>query len=341
MRWSLRQYLIAFNMVPGIGGRRLMELERCFGSLETAWQASPDELMQVPGIGPQLAQGLCTLRPAISPQAEEAWAKQQGASIVTVYDDDYPSYLRRLAVPPPVLYVAGSLPSEEGVAVVGTRRPSRVGIAQAQQFSGALASRGIPVISGLARGIDYYAHRKVVEEGGRAVAVLGSNLGDLYPREHRMLARKIAEKGAVITEFSSRCPTVPGNFPRRNRIIAGCARGVLVVQAGEKSGTLHTADWALELGIDVWAIPGEISDPLRQGNHLLIKQGAGLVTEPADILRSLNLGDETAAGSESALSSLKELYRAGHSPDQIAAALDMPIQNVLVEISLLQLEKGS
>ncbi|HBG00251.1 MAG TPA: DNA-protecting protein DprA, partial [Firmicutes bacterium] len=111
-----------------------------------------------------------------------------------------------------------------------------------------------------------------------AVAVLGSNIGHVYPAEHKTLARQIAQSGAVITEFSSRCPTVPGNFPRRNRVIAGCSRGVLVVQAGEKSGSIHTADWALELGIDVWAIPGEISDPLREGTHRLIKQGAHLVS---------------------------------------------------------------
>ena len=112
------------------------------------------------------------------------------------------------------------------------------------------------------------------------MAVLGSNLRTVYPAEHRGLAERIAEQGAVVSEFSSRCPTVPGNFPRRNRIIAGLSRGVLVVQAGVNSGALRTADWALELGLDVWAIPGEISDPLREGCHRLIKQGAQLVTDP-------------------------------------------------------------
>lgn len=340
MGWSLRQYLIVFNMVPGIGGRRLIAIEKHFGSLQQAWKAGRAELMKVPGIGTELADRLCTLRGSLSPQAEEAWAKQQGARIVTIYDKEYPNYLRRLAVPPPVLYVAGKLPEEEGIAVVGTRKPSRVGIAQARQFSAYLAARGIPVISGLARGIDYHAHQQVVESKGTAVAVLGSNLEKLYPGEHRLLARKIAEQGAVITEFSSKCPTVPGNFPRRNRIIAGCARGVLVVQAGAKSGTLHTADWALELGIDVWAIPGEVSDPLRQGNHSLIKQGAGLVTEPADLLIVPNVKGEQQDDMGGS-TRLRELYAAGQSANQIAAALDMPIQEVLAEISLLQLEEGS
>lgn len=142
---------------------------------------------------------------------------------------------------------------------------------------------------------------------------------------------RIVERGAVISEFSSRCPTVPGNFPRRNRIIAACSTGVLVVQAGAKSGALRTADWALELGLDVWAVPGEISNPLREGVHRLIKQGAHLVTTPEDVLPAAE-----GTGQESARS-IAELYAAGHHPNQIAALLNLPIQQVLAQVSLLQL----
>ncbi len=347
MSWSRRQYLIAFNMVSGIGGRRLVAIEEHFVSLETAWHAGQNEWMKVAGIGPKIAGEFFAARASLSPQAEEAWAHDHGAQILTLADSGYPPFLRRLGVPPPVLYVVGQLPDTRGIAVVGTRKPSKTGIAQARQFSAYLVSQDVPVISGLARGIDYYAHERVVHDGGVAVAVLGSNLANLYPREHKSLAQKIVEKGALITEFSSRCATVPGNFPRRNRVIAGLSRGVLVVQAGIKSGTLHTADWALELGLEVWAIPGEITDPLRQGTHRLIKQGAALVTDPVEMLQG-QMMDSIALGSTIELSadqlaqlSLRELYQAGIHTNEIAATLDRPIHEVLAEISLLQLEKDT
>ncbi|NMB20427.1 MAG: DNA-protecting protein DprA [Firmicutes bacterium] len=337
MSWSQRQYLIAFNMVPSIGGRRLLSIKEHFGSLEEAWHAPIKELTNVEGIGPKIAERFCTIRPTISPEREEKWADGLGARIITLADSSYPDYLKGLAVPPPVLYVRGKMPTQPGIAVVGTRRPSRVGIAQARQFSSYLASQGIPVVSGLARGIDFASHDEVVKAGGVTVAVLGSNLADLYPPEHRLLANRITEKGALITEFSSCCPTVPGNFPRRNRIIAACSQGVLVVQAGRTSGALHTVDWALELGIEVWAIPGEISDPLRQGNHRLIRQGAALVSDPTELIeggvhKGMDNGNHP---------SLEVLYDAGYSPNEIAATLDRPVHDILSEISLLQVKRGS
>ncbi len=333
MKWSSRQYLIAFNMVSGIGGRRLQAIERHFGTLEEGWHASKEDLVKVEGIGSKTAQSFCAMRPLLSPLEEEVWAKRREAQIITLYDDEYPGYLRRLAVPPPVVYVVGKLPEEPGIAVVGTRRPSKSGIAQARQFASHLVHQGHTVISGLARGIDYFAHDETIKLGGRTVAVLGSNIANLYPGEHRALAKKITENGALVTEFSSRCSTLPGNFPRRNRIIAGCSHGVLVVQAGQKSGSIRTADWALELGIDVWAIPGEISDPLREGTHNLIKQGAYLVTHPKELLE--NTSQEALVKSPC----LEGLYKAGYHANEIAATLQKPIHEVLAQISLLQLTK--
>ena len=333
MEWSSRHYLIAFNMVPGIGGRRLLALQDHFGSLALAWHAPQHILAQVKGIGPKTAERFCALRSSLSPVEEEVWALKFGAQIITLADEDYPVYLRRLAVPPPVLYVRGKLPSEPGIAVVGTRRPSRVGIAQAKHFSSHIIRQGETIISGLAKGIDHCSHEQAVQMQGRTVAVLGSNIGSIYPPEHVPLVDKIIEnKGAVVSEFSSRCPTVPGNFPRRNRIIAGFSKGVLVVQAGAKSGALRTADWALELGLDVWAIPGEISDPLREGTNRLIQQGAFLVTRPEDVIE----GDSSTKSS--AKQSVKELYEAGLHTNEIAATLGKPIHQVLAEISLLQVK---
>lgn len=334
MKWSLRQYLIAFNMVPGIGGRRLLGLKNHFGSLDKAWHAPWNQLTQVEGMGPKTVQSFCAIRSSVCPRAEEAWARGYGAQIITLCDENYPDYLRRLVVPPPVLYVQGALPEKPGIAVVGTRKPSRIGVAQARQFTAGIVEGGETVISGLARGIDYVSHELVVRMGGKGVAVLGSNIGKLYPSEHRGLAEKIAEDGAVVSEFSSRCSTVPGNFPRRNRIIAGCSRGVLVVQAGAKSGAIRTADWALEMGLDVWSIPGEISDPLREGNHNLIKQGAYLVSGPEDLIQSIPQRRLSISPS------LETLYKAGHHANEIAATLNLPIPEVLAEISRLQVVAG-
>ena len=331
MKWTPRQYLIAFNMVPGIGGRRLLALEQHFGSLELAWKASAEELMRVSGFGSKLANSFLEVRSSISPRTEEEWAKQRGAAIVTLRDEQYPNSLRALAVPPPVLYVLGKLPAETGVAVVGTRKPSRIGIAQTREFSGYLVRSGRIIVSGLARGVDFHAHNQAIQMDGRTVAVVGSNLGNLYPAEHRTLVQKIITKGAVVSEFSSRCPTVPGNFPRRNRIIAALSEGVLIVQAGVKSGAIITCDWALELGLDVWAIPGEISDPLRAGCHNLIKQGAYLVTQPQDLF-----GEKISTLMEYPRS-LKQLYKEGYPANEIAATLGMPIQEVLATISFLQI----
>lgn len=334
MRWSSRQYLIAFNMVQGIGGRRLLALKGYFGSLDKAWHAPRDGLLKVPGLGSKIVDGFCQVRESLSPLAEEQWAVGLGASIITLVDPSYPEYLRRLLVPPPVLYVLGKLPQDLGVAVVGTRKPSRQGIAQAREFAAYLARQGEVVISGLARGIDYFAHDQVLQMDGRTLAVLGSNLGNLYPREHKHLVERIRERGAVVSEFSSKCPTVPGNFPRRNRLIAGFSKGVLVVQAGAKSGAIGTADWALELGLDVWAIPGEISDPLRDGTHNLIKQGAYLVTHPENLLGA---SEQALAPSEQ---DVAKLHRLGHHANEIADLLDLPINQILAEISILQVAKS-
>lgn len=334
MKWSSRQYFIAFNMVPGIGGRRLQALEKFFGSLANAWHAPKEELLKIRGIGPKTLEGFARVKASICPIREEKWASRQNARIVTLQDEEYPEFLQRLAVPPPVLYVSGKLPKQKGIAVVGSRRPSSVGVAQAKGFSGYLAKNGEVIISGLARGIDFHAHMEALHQNARTVAVIGSNLRNLYPAEHRDLVQKIvANNGAVISEFSSHCATVPGNFPRRNRIIAGLSRGVLVVQAGLKSGALGTADWALELGIDVWTIPGEIHDPLRAGNHNLIKQGAFLVTNPKELMNS-----ELIINENEFKPTVKSLFEAGCHANEIAARLNIPIGQILAELSILQVE---
>ncbi len=330
-----REFLIAFNMVNGIGPRRIAALVKMFGNLEKAWVAPYAELLKTPGIGPGLAQKIVEQRRQIDPVKEENWASTLGGRIVTLVDKAYPQLLRNLPLAPPVLYIVGSLPIEPGIAVVGTRRPSRQGLRQARLFSREFVRRGCCVISGLARGIDHEAHTAALSMGGKTTAVLGSNIGSIYPKEHVGLARRIAENGALVSEFASTHRTVPGNFPRRNRLIAALAQRVLVVEAGIKSGAINTADWAAELGKDVWAIPGNITDPLHGGTNRLIQQGAGLAMEPSDVL--LGLITDEMDSKEGTSDPIAELFYKGASPDEISAQLNLPITTVLTKITELEL----
>lgn len=316
----------------------MLALKEQFGSLDRAWHAPYRELIKTPGLGKKTIQNLCEQRKQVCPIKEQAWAKSRGGRIITLADPDYPKILRELHVPPPVIYVMGTIPRTAGIAVVGTRRPSQAGIVQARHFGSEIAKTGIPIISGLARGIDRHAHEGALAVGGITIGVLGSNIGSIYPAEHAALASKISQNGAVVSEFSSVCPTVPGNFPRRNRIIAGLSRGVLVIQAGLRSGALNTADWALDLGRDVWAVPGEISDPLRQGTNYLIKQGAGLVTHVDDVLPTIRTDVSDEHISNSLSSQIADLYSSGSSINDISVQLGLPVQQVLAEISRMQVE---
>ncbi len=201
----------------------------------------------------------------------------------------YPGMLERLADPPPVLFVAGTLPSEPGVAIVGSRAGTPAGRRLAADLGAALAACGLPVVSGLARGIDAAAHEGALAAGGPTVAVLGSGLDRIYPPEHAALASRVRASGALVTEFPVGTPPRPWHFPRRNRLLAALARAVVVVEAGERSGALITARCALDLGIDVLAVPGPPGAPLARGPHALIRQGAGLVEGPEDVLEALGI----------------------------------------------------
>lgn len=334
-----RDFLIAFNMIHGIGPWRIGSLVRTFGSLEKAWSASYKELLETPGIGPNVAQKIVSQRTKVDPVKEEEWAGSLGGQIVTLVDSGYPVALRKMRLAPPVLYIVGSLPSQPGIAVVGTRRASRQGLSQARLFAREFVRQGCAIVSGLAKGIDHEAHTAALSMGGKTVAVLGSNIGTVYPREHLGLARKIATDGALVSEFASTHRTVPGNFPRRNRMIAGLSQRILVVEAGIRSGAINTADWAAELGMDVWAIPGNITDPLRGGTNRLIQQGAGLALDPSDVL--LGLIPETNGAHKETTDPIAELYFKGASPDEISARLSVPVTTVLTKITELELSQSA
>jgi DNA processing protein len=215
--------------------------------------------------------------------------KSEQVTIVTCLDDSYPPSLREIADAPIVLYAKGKLPAPDSMsmAIVGSRKASLYGLSNAHTFAMRLAELGFTIVSGLARGIDTAAHNGALKARGITVAVLGGGLANMYPPENRKLADDICEAGTILSEFPMETPPVPYNFPRRNRIISGLSLGVIVVEAAQRSGALITADFALEQGREVFAVPGKIDHPASQGVHNLIKQGAKLVTSVDDILEDL------------------------------------------------------
>jgi DNA processing protein len=287
-----REQLILLNLVPGLGPRRARRLLDEFGGVQ-ALAAAPAALVQrVDRIGPELAGRIVRgLADVGALEQEQRLAARAGCEILTTADAGYPAPLRTIADPPPALYVKGAWrPQDEpAVALVGARRASLYGLEAAQRLAGDLAARGLTVVSGLARGIDAAAHRGCLRAQGRTVAVLGGGLSRLYPPEHRELAEEIARQGAVLSEFPMTHPPAAGNFPRRNRVISGLSRGVVVVEAGARSGALITADQALEQGREVFAVPGPITAPTSQGTHELLRQGARLVASVETSWRSWGL----------------------------------------------------
>jgi DNA processing protein len=217
--------------------------------------------------------------------------ERAGVQVLTWQDDAYPPQLHHIHSPPPVLYVKGELKPEDewAVAMVGTRRATVYGKEATRALASDLARNGVTIVSGLARGIDGRAHRAALEAGGRTIAVFGSGIDIIYPPEHKKLAQAVVENGALVTEYALGTPPEGSNFPPRNRIISGLSLGVIVVEAGVRSGALITADFAAEQGREVFAIPGNIFHKGSQGTNGLIQQGAKLVLSVEDVLEELNL----------------------------------------------------
>ncbi|KPJ76518.1 MAG: hypothetical protein AMJ54_11375 [Deltaproteobacteria bacterium SG8_13] len=274
--------------VSGIGNRLFKRLIDDFGSPQAVLAASAKQLLQVQGITARLAAGIRAQRITDPIKREVDLVQGAGVRIVTLADPDYPALLLQIPDPPPFLYLRGSLEKKAGcVAVVGSRNATSYGLQAARLLSSELAGRGITVVSGMARGIDTAAHQGALEAKGRTIAVLGSGLARVYPASNRKLFDRIACEGAVISEFAMLTDPEPHNFPMRNRIISGLSLGTLVVEAGRKSGSLITARLAAEQNREVFAVPGSIRSFKSSGTHTLIKQGAKLVENTADILEEI------------------------------------------------------
>ncbi|MBI1394434.1 MAG: DNA-protecting protein DprA [Betaproteobacteria bacterium] len=333
-----------FTLVPGVGPASQRKLLGTYGTPEAVLAARPDEVAGL--LGGAAAQAW---RKGADPAAVERalrWSSEPGHGVVPLGDDAYPAQLLESGDPPTLLYVLGDVQrlDHAGLAVVGSRNATPSGRETAHDFASAASRAGLTIVSGLALGIDAAAHRGGLSGPGRTIAVVGTGIDIVYPARNRDLAHEIARDGVIISEHPLGTRPAAANFPRRNRIISGLSRGVLVVEAAVRSGSLITARFAAEQGREVFAIPGSIHSPLSRGCHALIKQGAKLVESIGDVLEELGWNSSTArARAEPANGSGDDplLTALGFDPgdvDTLVERTGLPVETVTVRLLELELE---
>jgi len=318
-----------------------------FGDLESAWRADPADLAQA-GLGAKLVERVLGARKQVD--LDQVWTKieAQGIHILTWADDAYPSRLKEIDQPPPVLYIRGEYLLDDvfAVAIVGTRKVTPYGRQVTEEIASFLAANGITIISGLARGVDAIAHQTALKAGGRTLAVLGSGVDKIYPPEHRMLAEQMMTRGAIISDYAVGTPPDASNFPPRNRIISGLSLAVVVIEAAETSGALITAEFAAEQGREVFAVPGSILAPQSKGTNKLIQNGALPLLTPNDLMQALDL---TRIGEKKMVRKLvpsdeteaRVLDVLGPEPvhvDEIRSLANLPIEKVSATLALMELK---
>jgi DNA processing protein len=289
--------LLVLSTIPGIGPNRLRALVSHFKDPHAIADASARELCAVEGIEKKLALTIANFFRDSGPALNKRSIDQQlsklnklNGRVVTFWDKEYPSNLKKIYDPPPYLFVRGEFADEDSysIAVVGTRTPTSYGVQMAERFSSGLAGLGIPIVSGLARGIDTVAHTAALKSGGRTLAVIGCGVDVIYPPENKQLFERIIEHGAIVSEYLMGTKPDAGNFPRRNRIISGIALGTVIVETGVEGGAMITASTALDQNRATFAVPSGVSDKRRSGTNLLIKEGkAALLESVEDILTEL------------------------------------------------------
>jgi DNA processing protein len=342
-----RIFWVGLNLVKGIGAARFETLMAHFGSPRAAWEAPAQQLNTI-GLPAPVLEALLEVRRTVD--LEQIWDQIQarGITLITLEDEGYPARLRKIDQPPPVLYALGELTQQDewAVAIVGTRRTTHYGRQVAEEAAAFLAQNGVTVVSGLARGVDSIAHRAALDAGGRTIAVLGSGVDQIYPAENRGLAAEMLQHGAVISDYALGTPPEAGNFPPRNRIIAGMSIAVVVVEAGERSGASITASFALEQGREVFAVPGSIYSPQSKGTNRLIRDGAHPLLAPEDLLEVLNLSMVTEHQKARVVLPANAVEAAifealGHEPvhvDQIGQQAKLPIEQISATLTLMELK---
>lgn len=282
-------YWLALSLTPGVGSIIFKRLLDHFKSPEAVFNAPLKELFKIEGLGEKIASEIKKGPDHKKVEKELKIIKELGVKIVTIKDDKYPNRLKDIYDPPPLLYIRGEIKKEDelAVAIVGSRKTSPYGRWITEKLSFELAQNGVTIISGMARGIDSIAHRGAITGGGRTIAVLGCGVDVIYPPENHNLFYQIKDHGAIVSEFPLGSLPEGGHFPRRNRIISGLSIGVVVVQASSESGSLITAQFALEQGREVFAVPGNVGAEGSRGTNKLIKEGAKLVESSEDILEDI------------------------------------------------------
>lgn len=342
-----KKFWVGFNLIKGIGAVRMQGLIAYFGDLAAAWQASPTELARA-GLGLRLIERVVQARGGVS--LDQVWEniEKQDIKILTWEDESYPQRLKEIDQPPPVLYIRGEyLPDDLfAVAIVGTRRVTAYGRQITEELSAFLAANNMTVISGLARGVDAVAHQTALKAGGRTIAVLGSGVDKIYPPEHRALAEQMVERGAIISDYVPGTPPEASNFPPRNRIISGLSLAIVVVEAGETSGALITAEFAAEQGREVFAVPGSILAPQSKGANKLIQNGALPLLSVNDLMQALDLtrvGEQKAARKIMPADAIEArlLTVLTDEPlhvDEIRNQAELPIEKVSAALVLMELK---
>ncbi len=287
-------YILWLSMIEGLGNRKQAELLKVFGSAEAIFRATPEALRVVKGISEHNVNMICANRDQDRIIAYADGLAKRNIGFVGITNPDYPQQLKSIFDPPTVLFVSGTLPDPDlpCVSIIGSRHCTEYGKTVSHELAKYLAQHGVAVVSGMARGIDSMAHKGALEGGGITVAVLGCGVDVCYPPENKALRDRIRDNGCVISEYPPQTQPMPGFFPARNRIISGLSSAVIVTEAAKRSGTLITVSAALEQGRDVMAVPGNITSKLSGGTNELIKDGAIVLSEYADVLRLLGIDPE-------------------------------------------------
>ncbi len=341
------KYWVWLSSLPGIGARRFYDLIARFETAENVFNSKEAELKSHNLIGEETAKLIVNNRNIEKIDKYLKKVKDNGINIYLSNQEEYPINLKNIYDPPPVLYSIGELreSDNQSVAIVGSRKATEYGLRTAERLAEELAQNGITVVSGMALGIDAAAHKGALKSMGRTIAVLGSGVTHVHPKSNLNIYNEIIKNGAVVSEYPLGMTPMPGNFPARNRIISGLSLGTVIVEAGVKSGSLITADFALEQGREVFAVPGSINAPNSKGTNNLIKNGAKLVSEVNDILEELNLDSDRlyVMPQQFELDEAETLIAAclmdnGKSMDEISIATDLGVSTVLSKVALLELK---
>jgi DNA processing protein len=342
-----KKYWVAFNLIKGIGAVRMQGLIAYFGDLESAWNADAADLIQA-GLGLKVVERVVAARKSVNLEKILEKIQAQNIKVLTWQDREYPPPLKEIDQPPPVLYARGEyLPDDLfAVAVVGTRKVTPYGRQVAEELASFLASNGITVVSGLARGVDSVAHQAALKAGGRTIGVLGSGVDVIYPPEHAKLAERMMQCGVLLSDYAPGVPPDASNFPPRNRIISGLSLAVVVVEAGETSGALITAEFAAEQGREIFAVPGGIYAPQSRGANKLLQNGAQPLLSVQDLMQALDftrIGEHKAArkalpADETEARLLDILGVEPLHVDEIRAQAQLPVEKVSAALALMELK---